>query len=252
MAKLHELVAVTPNLATQTESARKDLMNTFEKKEQHFIARRVIFKPLEEGVPEKTEDQLDIQTTVAKELAWITGIWSKSLDASFQISIGNQQSRQDIVLEDGTVLAKDVPVSNLLELEDRIVHIREFVKSIKTLDPAKGFVLDPTQGEGIYKAREIIRDRSKKVNETVILHPPTDKHPAQVIRETKDVPIGQLTTFEWSSLITTSEKGQMFDRVEELLRAVKKARARANELEVDTKTNRIGSKLLNFVFTGLR
>ena len=77
--------------------------------------------------------------------------------------------------------------------------------------------------------------------------PPTDKHPAQVKELVLDKPIGTLVTQEWSSLITVSQKGDMLDRVEELLRAVKKARARANELELDVRQNKIGTDVLKFI-----
>ena len=49
-------------------------------------------------------------------------------------------------------------------------------------------------------------------------------------------------------MITVAAKGDMLDRVEELLRAVKTARAKANEIDLDVKTNKIGDRLLDYVF----
>ena len=50
MSKLHELLAVEGDLRTQAESCRKDLQNTFEKKQHHFSKKLVVFKSKEEGV----------------------------------------------------------------------------------------------------------------------------------------------------------------------------------------------------------
>jgi hypothetical protein len=80
--------------------------------------------------------------------------------------------------------------------------------------------------------------------------PPTDKHPAQVKELMADKPIGVTVTQEWSSLITVAEKGDMLDRVEEMIRCVKKARSKANEVEVDVKMNTIGGAVLGYIFSG--
>ena len=42
----------------------------------------------------------------------------------------------------------------------------------------------------------------------------------------------------------------MSDRVEILMRAVKKARSRANDQEIDVRQNKIGKTLLDYVFGG--
>ena len=63
-----------------------------------------------------------------------------------------------------------------------------------------------------------------------------------------DVPVSTVLTQEWSGLITVAEKAAMLDRVEEVLRAVKKARSRANAAEVDVKQNVIGAKTLTYIF----
>ena len=66
----------------------------------------------------------------------------------------------------------------------------------------------------------------------------------------QDKPTGSVITQEWSTVVTVAAKGDMLDRVEGLLRAVKKARAVANSLELDVKDNKIGEAVLNFVFAG--
>lgn len=248
MAKLHELLAVEANLKKQVESMRSDLMNTFEKKKHHFTEKRVTFQPNEEGAQPITEEQLDLQTTISKELQWIGETWSKAISVIHQIADANTRATANVILEDGTAIFQNIPATMLLDLEKRLTELHSFVSSIPTLDPAKGFKPDPDRGVDVFKAREDERIRTKKVQKPVILYPATDKHPAQVQMVSEDIPVGLIRVQEWSGLITTAEKGKMLERVEELQRAVKQARSRANEAAVNEST--LGQKLLSYIFIG--
>lgn len=248
MSKLHELLAVDGNLKAQADKTRQDLINTFEKKSHHFTEKTVKFNSSEEGVPSVIESQLDIQTTIPKELDWLAPFLVKSLDVSYQVAEANTIARADVVLEDGTVLLSQLPATSLLELEKRAKELHDFVSSIPTLDPAKGFRLDPDKGFGIFRAREENKTRTKKINKPLTLAPATDKHPAQVQMVTEDVPVGTIQTIEWSGLITTATKGDMLNRVEMLTRAFKRARSKANEVEIDKTPQKVGGAIINFVF----
>lgn len=248
MSKLHELLAVDGNLKAQADKTRTELIGTFEKKQHHFTEKVQSYKPFEENASTVVEGQLDIQTTVSKELKWISDFIIKSLDVSYQVAEANTVARADVTLENGSVLLSQVPATSLLELEKRAKEMHDFVAAIPTLDPAKGFRLDPDKGDGIYKAREDKKTRTKKTNKVLTLAPPTDKHPAQVQLVTEDVPVGEITVLEWSGLITTAAKGDMLSRVEDFARAVKKARSRANEVEIPKNENKIGAKIVNYIF----
>ncbi len=248
MPKLHELLAVDGNLKAQADKTRAELMATFDKKAHHFSEKTISYKPYEEGAPTVVESQLDLQTTVPEELKWISEFLIRSLDVSYQVAEANTIARADVALEDGTVILSQVPATSLLELEKRMKELLDFVAAIPTLDPAKGFRLDPDRGANIFKAREERKTRTKKMNKVLTLAPPTDKHPAQVQVVVEDVPVGDITTLEWSGLITTAAKGDMLGRVEMLTRAVKKGRSRANEVEIAKNDAKIGATVINFVF----
>ncbi len=250
MAKLHELLAVESNLRGQSEVTRKDLLQTFEKKRHHFSETLTTFKSDTEGVEPKVEAQLGLQSTIHRELAWISEKIIASIDAAHQIDVANTIAKADIIMEDGRVVLKDVPATSLLQLEKRIKEIQELVTGIPTLDPSKGFEPDTTRGENIFKARDIEKPRTEKKFSYVVMVQPTDKHPAQVKELVLDSRIGIILQQEWSSLITVAEKGDMLDRVEALLRAVKKARSRANEQEIDVRSNKIGAAIIDFVLKG--
>lgn len=249
MAKLHELLAVETSLRSQADTCRRDLKNTFDKKTHHFEKKLVTFKSNADNTPDKIETQLALQTTVVKELHWISDILVKSIDAGHRIDIANVSAKADLVLDDGTVLIKDVPATSLLRLEHRVLELRDLIHAIPTLDPAKGFEKDTTEASdgSVWKARDKESVRTEKQFSFVEMVKPTDKHPAQVKELMLDKPIGILLTQEWSGLITVAEKADMLDRCEGLLRAVKKARSRAADIEMDVKANAIGNKLLSHV-----
>lgn len=248
MAKLHELLAVEKSLRGQAEATRTDLKNTFEKKRVHFSEVIQTFHSITEGVDPKVEGKLEIQTTVAKELQWIGEKLAKAIDLGHQVDMANTLARADVILDDGTVVLSNVPATSLLQLEKRVAEIQELVHAIPTLDPTKGFEPEPERGAGIYRARDVEKPRTEKKFSYVVMVQPTDKHPAQVKELMLDQSVGRVVQQEWSSLLTVTQKGDMLDRVERLLRAVKAARSRANEQVIDVKTEVIGERLLNYVF----
>ena len=248
MPKLHELLAVEQSLKGQAEHARTQIISeTFGKKVHHFSEKRVTFFSNDDSVPQ-VEEQRDIQTSVKSELAWLREFVIKGIDAGHQVAVANRSASADIVLENGDVIAKDVPATSLLELEKRIKDMQAVCHAIPTLDPVKGFTLDPDRGDGVYKARDVNTKRTKRTKKAFTLAPPTDKHPAQVQMIEEDDVIGRIQTQEWSGLITPNEKSVLLNRCEELLRAIKKARSRANDFDADVLQVKIGSKLLSYIF----
>ncbi len=246
--KLNELLAINENLKTQAEKNRTDLANTFINKKHHFGENIVTFTPNTEGAQPVTEKQLDLQTTVKEELKWLKPFLVKALDSANKVAVANTQAKADVVLESGVAILKDVPATSLLELGKRVNELLEFAKHIPTLDPAKGFTPDPDRGDNIFKARNVTTTRTLKTQEVLVLVPPTDKHPAQAQLVPKDIITGTVTTREWSGMITAKEKGLLLERIEDLVRAVAKARARANETEVPGDAAKIGDILVGYAF----
>lgn len=245
MAKLHELLAAEGTAKSQADKCRSDLLNTFDKKRHLFGEKVVTFTPTNEGAA-VTEEQSEMQSTVPSELKWIAGIWSKAMDATYQIAESNMGARADVTLDDGTVLFRDVPATALLELEKRAAEIHALVNAIPTLDPAKGFKSDEARGAHVFRARDVSKKRTKKIEDFVVVVPATEQHPAQVAKINKDIDVGTISEQEWSGLITPAEKADMLNRAEELRRAFKTARSRANE--APAATAKIADPVFKFVF----
>lgn len=250
MAKLHQLLATDASQKGQAQRVRLELQNTFEKKRHLFEEKRVTFTPNTENAAPVTEAQSDIQSTVRSEVAWLNNILTKALDAAYAIDIANTQAKADVVL-DGEVLAKAVPATALLQLEKRIKEVQEFLRTIPTLDPAKGFTADKDKGVGVYVARDVRKNRTSKETIPLVLYPSTDKHPAQVEKIVKDVTIGTILEQEWSALITPALKAELLERAENLARAVATARSKANDQEIDTAANKVGAALLGYIYKPL-
>lgn len=246
LPKLHELLAIEGSLESQANTTRQELANSFEKKRHLFNSQIKTFYPSADGAEPVQEEVSSIQTTVEKEFTWISGFLAKSYDASLQVAEANTKARGSITLANGTVLADNVPATALLELEKRMNELLTLVKAAPTLDPAKGYTQDTACEKGVYKAREITSVRTRKDSIPLVLYEATDKHPAQVQIQQKDVPIGNVKTLQWSSELTPLRKSEIISRVEDLIRAVRQARVRANEQEVEQVT--IGEKLLGYVF----
>jgi hypothetical protein len=249
--KLHELLAVEGSIRGQSQKVRSDLASTFEKKRHLFEGLKKTFFPSDEAAASVVEDERTIQSTVPKELKWISGFLAKSIDSGYAINVANTQAQADVFIGDngdGAFLF-NVPATALLELEKRLAEVQEFLLTIPTLDPAKGFETSrEASSEGdIYKAREVRKTRTKKIQKPLVLAPATEQHPAQVQLVSEDVPTGTILEQEWSGLITPAAKADMIARCEELSRAVKKARSRANDQEFDRPAP-IGKKILDYVF----
>ena len=250
--KLHELLAVHSNLETQLVQTAGQLKETFTKKHQHFGEKLRVFHSNAEGVAPVTEEQSALQTTVSKELDWVSKFFVQAMDVSHQIDVANQVAVADIVLDDeaSSVLVGGIPATTLLELEKRLVVLQELFNSIPTLDPVKAFETDNTfRLPGVYKAREVVKTKTSKKQRPLVLYEATKEHAAQVQLISEDVEIGKIVETEWSGMISPADKSSLLERLDLLLRAVKQARSRANNVQVDT-TRKIGRKLMDFLVTG--
>lgn len=251
MAKMHELIAVEDDIKGQANKTSGELISTFNNKKHLFSQKIVTFQGLEETSKAVTESQSSIQTTLVKELNWITDFLSKGIDIGYQVDKGNTVATADLIVEvdDKIVLRIDkVPTTALLRLEKKIIDVRDLAKAIPTLDPAQGFEPDPAMEPGTYKAKEVKKMRTKKVLKTVSLAAATKEHKEQVVRESEDVDVGTIKEQEWSSMTTPHLKAQILNRCDILIQAVKKARSRANAHELDVAGLKIGRTLLDYVF----
>ena len=250
-AKLHKMLAVHDQIKGQATKVRLESKATLEKSRHLFgESIKTFFPNTPNAEPERIEERT-LQTTVLDEVLGVNKYIARAIDIGLQVDLANARAYANIIMPDNSVLAENVPATALLQLEHRLSEIKEYVTAFPTQDPAKGFRPDPDRGPGIYKARDIKKEKTKKEDQPVVVYPATDKHPAQAVLKSYDVPVGHILEQEWSSLIPPNLKSDLLDRVESVMLAVREARSVANETSIDVEGNRIGTRLLEYIYRPL-
>ena len=248
MGKLHEILAVEGDLKGKADKILEETKTTFSKKQEHFVDIRKVYHPDDEKEAElvQADESKPMVETVMGKLEYTAKAVADYLDVVYQKENANTEARADLVLEDGNLLAGNVPATVLLGLESKLKNIREVYDAIPTLMPGDDWNKDAHSGH--YKAEEK-RMKTKKVFKNYVKAAATDKHPAQVDVYAEDDRIGIITTTKVSSALSPLEKSKLLERVDSLSRAVKQARQRANNTEVSPV--KIGKKLFDYVNSGL-
>ena len=247
-SQLHELLAVMTDLETVAKKTRDEAIHTFTKKQQHFAGACKTLTMFSEERKQEEESQKVIEsltTTVNDKLDYIRVAQEKWYDALLQMESTNQNAVADLVVE-GNVIAEKVPATFLLGMEGRLKALRVVFDSIPTQNPSFEWILDPEKGKNVYvTANPITSQKQEKEFKFITLAEATKEHPAQVEKVTENKVVGMFTTRHWTGTITPSKKSDYLEKIDTLIRAVKKARQRANSTEV-VKRN-IGKQLLDYI-----
>jgi hypothetical protein len=246
---LHEILAVIGDLQGTKEKILGETIHTFGKKVAHFSGwhrRLEMIDSTRSG--EETQEHQAIVTTVMQKLEYMSKSCTKFWDVKFQKECGGQLAHADIIIDDG-IIAKDVPVYFLLEMENELKQLRKIYDEIPTLQPGVEWKRAEDLGKDIWKS-EYSQEKTKteKTYEHKVLVPATDKHPAQIREWTEDKIVGKYITDAWSGMLSPAEKSNLLEKLDKLVRAVKKARQRANTQEVPRK--QIGAAIFKYLLVG--
>lgn len=253
-SKLHELLAVEGDLKGVFDSILDETANTFEKKADLFMGHVRSHEWLVEGEHEEFPDEhKHMAETVMGKLKYQAKSIVRYFDALLQKESTNQLAKADVVI-DGETIMTDVPATFLLGMESRLKTVREVYLKIPTLPPKHKWEKDLDKGENVYSmVHPEEKFRTEKEFKVQVLYPhyfpkegeKGESLPAQIdkVSETKNV--GLYTKHVWSGMITPAEKSEMLDRIDKLMRAVKKARQRANSTEVEKVT--MAKKMFDYI-----
>ena len=248
MPKLHEVLAVEQGLQTAAKKINEETIRTFGKKDEHFVETTRAVTHFEEADQKlDTTETKAMVSTVYDKLLYNQVSNIRALDAYLQKEATNQKASADIVVGDQT-LATGVPATVLLGLETKLAELRAVYDAIPTLAPGPTWEkdLEARSGGGVYRAASPdVTFRTRKTVRPIIMAPATDHHPAQVQAINEDIPVARITTTHKSGMITSAQKSDLLERVDRLLRAVKRARQRANNTEVEKRN--IGKVLFDFI-----
>jgi len=243
--KLHELLAVEGDLDGIFKKITQETLVTFTKKESYFLGRIKELKLFNAEAEVTAPEVQAMVTTVPERLYYQAKHIIRFLDAVLQKEATNQIAAAPLVV-DSVTISESVPATFLLGMESKLKHIRAIYDAIPTLAPQTDWVKDPDKGKGVYKDKNPDETfKSIKVTEPVVLYEATKEHPAQVKEGVKTVDVGKYKTQNWSGMLTSARKAQLIERIDKLLRAVKKARQKANRAEV-VKGN-IGKAMFEYI-----
>lgn len=193
-----------------------------------------VFPPEVQKVQFKTEDQLRSLSAALVDL----------FDETARKDRTNCAAIGDIVLEDGTVLVPGVPATHLLFIEKKLGDLITFFRKLSVLDPSEDWTRDEAQG--LWRTAPTKQFKTKKVTTWEPIVAATKEHPAQLKERTNDEVAGEWTTVKYSGALPAERVTELLARTERLLRAVKRARAAANNTPVvELKT---GDAVLGYIF----
>jgi len=229
MGKLHELLAVEPDLKSEAQRVTSQTVGLFTDGVGRFTGQIKRYTPVQEDGEKFPDETLELATSVSAELERAAAPLAAWIDAAAQKEVTNQQTKATVMV-DGKELLADLPAPALLNLEAKLAEIREIYAKIPTLDPAERWRWDDGQGRFVTEPRTA--ERTKKTPRNHVLAEATKEHPAQVQVYTEDIRVGTWETTKFSGALTIAEKNKRLGRVDILLRAVKQARQRANDIAV--------------------
>lgn len=242
MGKLHELLAVEPDLKAEAQRLAKKVLGIFGS-ESALVGKIRTYQPLEEGGQTFADEITELATKVGDELAGWEVAFSAWLDAATQKEVTNQGTSANVVV-DGTTLFESMPATALLNLESKLAEIRQIFNAIPTNDPTEHWEWDEQQD--CWVSRERISYRTHKAMRSHVAYHATEQHPAQVETYTEDIRAGVWTSILQSGMLSPVEKQARLKRIDTLIRAVKQARQRAND--IDVVNVQLGQKLFDYIW----
>lgn len=247
--QLHELLAVEQSVAETANRVLAETTKTLSNKQTIFTGMtktHEIFAEESQHLKQAAEHK-EVQSTVKEQLDYAGSILTKYWDVTLQKEEANQRAKADVTINGVTIVA-NVPSIVLLGMEKRLTSLLAMYNGIPTLDAATAWEVDPGQAKpGVFRTKyNEERQHTVTTKDAKVAAEATQYHPAQLINvETTNV-IGKYTITNFSSALTSYDKAEKLGRLTDLIRAVKKARQRANNTEVNTELT-FGKELLNYI-----
>lgn len=227
MKKLHELLAIEPDLRTEAQKVAGDVRETLADPSRVTGMIRT-FRPIVEGVDPEPDERVELTTTVLAELDRFNSAMGGFIDSTVSKEVTNTEAMTSLEIG-GQVI--ELPATALLNLENRLAEIRKVYSSLPTLDPSEIWHYDDALEVHVSDVRKSFKTR--KEPKTHVAYEATTEHPAQIQVYNEDVRIGERETIVHSGAITLARKRELLRRIDDLARTIKQARQRANDIEVN-------------------
>jgi hypothetical protein len=247
MGKLHEVIAVEPNLSATHNVISQETLKVLDKPE-HFlrVTEQIDYFDDTDAARLNTSSTKDLTTTVGERLRYSFGhSFTNWIDCMAQIGATNQHAGADLVVN-GHVLGVNLPATVLLTLEQKLRLKRSELEAVPTL--ASGPVWNWDEEAKLWRADPTTTYRTQKTLRPIIMHPATKEHPAQVKEITEDRAVAKISRTMFSGAYTSAQKSDALARMDAVIVATKKARQRANRADI-TKVH-VGNAIAKFILDG--
>jgi hypothetical protein len=241
MTKLYEILAVESDLRKKAADLLKATIALFGQPGK-FIGRSVSAHAILEDEPELFPENTDIANSVGSELSDIEETFGAYVDVTVQKELSNTRAFADVQI-DGATIFEHLSATALLNLESRLSELEALYIAIPTLDVTERWQHDDDQGCYVSGVRTAYR--TKKVPKPMVLYDATVEHPAQVQVFTEEIPAYRIESFQSSGMLTPADKQMRLERLAKLAVAVKQARQRANDTEIEP--THVACKIFDYV-----
>lgn len=248
--QLHQLLAVENDRRTKANRIATEAINTFQKKADHFDGIVKVYTPYDEEKGTQIPPEIkEIVTTVADKINYTKKAMIVGIDAQLSKEETNGSGTAKAELKIGEISFGYLSATSLLALETQLVKVRDVYKAVPTLDPTKSWTPSEIDGKDIFISKSDIKYRTEKTHTPLVLSEATKEHPAQVQVISTDKQVGKYETIYKSGKITPTQKSELLGRVDALIDRVKKARAKANRVEVVKA--KIGKSIFDYINGGI-
>lgn len=243
--KLQEILNIEPSVKEKGVLMIKEGINTFKNKSEHFSGFNKHYKPLDSDGLTFPPESKSVVEDVQSKLNYIFSSVNQMIDTEVIKEFTNTQTKADLTLPNGKVLLKDAPAPVYLFLEKAIANLRELVKTVPTLPPDQTWNPHPNK-KNIFQTEKEQTVKTQKEQVPIVLYPATPEHAAQTQLISKDVRIGSWETVKESGAVPVAEKAKWLNNLDTLEKAVKKAKARANDCEIVPV--KVSKEIQDFIF----
>lgn len=241
MTKLNQVIAVEKGIKQKNNDVGSELYKALQKPAL-FNGFAKKYKPLDESGEQFPPESQRVQMNVSQVLKDNSRVLTELLDVTATKDFANCQAKADVVV-DGVILVSGAPATYLLFLEKQLTNLHTLISTLPVLDSAEDWTLD--QNADLFKTEPTQTTKTKKVQKSLVLLAPTEKHPGQAQLITDDQTVGHWETVKMSGAMPLPDKNTLVEKVEKLQRAVKMAREEANT--TDATAQKVGDKLLGWL-----
>lgn len=242
--KLHQVIAIEKGIKTRVYAFLSETYKAFQKPQLFTGFSKTYSKKAEEDPEDFPPEQVRVQMNARELMKEIGKNMSEYMDVVATKDWANCSAKADVKV-DGEVFWKDVPATYLLFLEKQLTDLKSEIDKMPELDPAQDWNEDPNSG--LFRSKEKVTTKSRKVHEVVTKFEPTEHQPGQADIIYVDKTVGTWTQTNISGGIPIPRKRQLQERITKLIKAVKFARGEANEAQAPEKE--IGARLFNYLLS---